>query len=264
MLTNVTFDHDEYLAYLESEEWAELREKILERDNYVCQGCLEEEATQVHHKTYAHVFEEFAFELISLCERCHARYHGRDKERLSPIARRAAEIDEIRAQEWQSREPTGATPPAVPKEEPLAERVKMLWQAQLENIVLGTLVANPALMAQHRAILDAPPYPRPFLFENRLLPGVIRELLEAGKLTAENVVKKAAPAFKYEFSGVMKNNEPADFTVYLEELTARHKIRELWHERKERKREEQWKKIYDRFKSSLAPEQSDAKENCNS
>jgi 5-methylcytosine-specific restriction endonuclease McrA len=73
----MTFDQDEYEEYLQSAEWAEIRDRVLERDDYICQGCLKEEATQVHHKTYDHVFEEFAFELIALCETCHARFHGR-------------------------------------------------------------------------------------------------------------------------------------------------------------------------------------------
>lgn len=69
---------ERYDSYLSSETWIRRREKILERDNHVCQGCLSRSAAHVHHLTYAHVFEELAFELISLCEQCHKKAHGKD------------------------------------------------------------------------------------------------------------------------------------------------------------------------------------------
>lgn len=76
------FDSEEYDEYLQSDEWAELRDRVLERDDWLCQGCLVNEATQVHHLTYKNVFEEFAWELKSICEDCHRRVHG-----LPPIDR---------------------------------------------------------------------------------------------------------------------------------------------------------------------------------
>ncbi len=65
----------QYADYLASTEWRELAGRVLMRDDYTCQGCLKEPAAVVHHQTYAHVGAEFAFELISLCKRCHARAH---------------------------------------------------------------------------------------------------------------------------------------------------------------------------------------------
>jgi 5-methylcytosine-specific restriction endonuclease McrA len=65
--------YDEYLA---SPEWREKRAKVLKRDGGVCQACLDRSATQVHHQTYAHVGAELLFELISLCDDCHARAHA--------------------------------------------------------------------------------------------------------------------------------------------------------------------------------------------
>lgn len=64
-----------YSEYLLSQEWQAIRDKILKRDNYICQGCLKNEAILVHHLTYAHVGEELLFELISLCEECHKKCH---------------------------------------------------------------------------------------------------------------------------------------------------------------------------------------------
>lgn len=69
-----------YREYLASDAWSELRVKVLERDNYRCQGCLDAMATEVHHTTYAHFGAEFAFELLSLCRPCHERFHAEGEE----------------------------------------------------------------------------------------------------------------------------------------------------------------------------------------
>lgn len=69
---------DRYDDYIEnSPKWQNIRQKVLERDNGKCQGCLINKATQVHHLTYKNVCNEFMFELISICEICHNRYHGK-------------------------------------------------------------------------------------------------------------------------------------------------------------------------------------------
>jgi len=64
---------EKYYEYLRSPEWRAKREKVLQRDKFICQGCLNAEATEVHHLTYDHVFNEFLFELTSLCRECHER-----------------------------------------------------------------------------------------------------------------------------------------------------------------------------------------------
>lgn len=66
----------EYRQYLESADWATMRNRVLERDKHLCQGCLRERATQVHHLSYKNLRREFAFELISVCDTCHERIHG--------------------------------------------------------------------------------------------------------------------------------------------------------------------------------------------
>ena len=65
----------EYHDYLQTAEWALLRERVKRRDK-ICQGCLAAPIENVHHRTYDHVRHEFAFELIGLCRKCHARWHG--------------------------------------------------------------------------------------------------------------------------------------------------------------------------------------------
>lgn len=76
-------NNDRLMAdHLVSAEWAAMRQLVLARDNYLCQGCLKRQATVIHHKTYKSKLAELAFELVSLCEPCHARApsppkHGR-------------------------------------------------------------------------------------------------------------------------------------------------------------------------------------------
>jgi hypothetical protein len=62
---------EKYIPYLKSKEWKVKRLLVLERDNYLCQACLKSKATEVHHLTYKHVFNEPCFELVSICNPCH-------------------------------------------------------------------------------------------------------------------------------------------------------------------------------------------------
>jgi hypothetical protein len=65
----------EYEKYLKTEAWALRRAMVLNRAAGICEGCLGRKATQVHHKTYAHIQDEFMFELIAVCDECHQRLH---------------------------------------------------------------------------------------------------------------------------------------------------------------------------------------------
>ena len=62
---------DDYNEYLKTNQWLEKREIVLKRDNYLCQSCLKEKATQVHHKTGYFRKNEPLFSLVSVCDRCH-------------------------------------------------------------------------------------------------------------------------------------------------------------------------------------------------
>lgn len=64
-----------YDDYLRSDDWKRRAAKILNRANGICEGCLTNPASDVHHLTYAHLGQEFAFELVALCRPCHARVH---------------------------------------------------------------------------------------------------------------------------------------------------------------------------------------------
>lgn len=69
---------DDYREWLRtSPEWHSLRAKVLRRANYVCEGCLEAEARDVHHETYAMGRLPPAMFLHALCRTCHNRMHGK-------------------------------------------------------------------------------------------------------------------------------------------------------------------------------------------
>ena len=72
---------DWYNQYTQSISWRVRRKKTLERDGYRCQACLENEATEVHHLTYAHAGCEPLFDLISVCNNCHEAITEMDRKR---------------------------------------------------------------------------------------------------------------------------------------------------------------------------------------
>ncbi len=73
---------DEYQRYLQSAEWIAKRDLVLEREQRVCEGCRMAPATQAHHTTYAHIGEEFLFELVAVCRSCRDRFHDSDFPRF--------------------------------------------------------------------------------------------------------------------------------------------------------------------------------------
>lgn len=69
----------EYEQYRKTPKWAGLRRKVLTRAKHICEGCGDKPATEVHHLTYEHIFDEFLFELVALCRECHERWHGNEQ-----------------------------------------------------------------------------------------------------------------------------------------------------------------------------------------
>jgi hypothetical protein len=71
----------EYAEFRRTPQWASIRERVLRRANWTCEGCLQFRATQVHHKHYNREFgDEFMFDLIALCRPCHRKLHGIDDQ----------------------------------------------------------------------------------------------------------------------------------------------------------------------------------------
>jgi len=66
---------DKYNDYLRSSSWGARRALVLDRAGDICEGCRQRRATQVHHLTYDHVTNEFLWELVAICNECHARVH---------------------------------------------------------------------------------------------------------------------------------------------------------------------------------------------
>jgi 5-methylcytosine-specific restriction endonuclease McrA len=66
----------DYSNYLRSDKWKAKRLLVLKRDNYLCQACLNNTATDVHHKTYEFVMQEPLFDLVAVCKRCHDHIHS--------------------------------------------------------------------------------------------------------------------------------------------------------------------------------------------
>lgn len=82
-----------YAQQLHDSRWYARREQILDRDNYCCQDCLcgKDRLTphiqlQVHHKTYIDGLMAWEYPdelLITLCSKCHAKYHGHIEDNRS-------------------------------------------------------------------------------------------------------------------------------------------------------------------------------------
>lgn len=70
-----------YDSYLNSQEWFNRRKERLGLDRYTCVIC-KSRATQVHHLSYANIFNEPMSDLQSVCKPCHKRLH-RIKSRLT-------------------------------------------------------------------------------------------------------------------------------------------------------------------------------------
>jgi hypothetical protein len=64
-----------YNLYLQSPQWKIKRAQVLRRAGNICEGCRRQKATQVHHLSYEHVFNEFLWELVAICDDCHERIH---------------------------------------------------------------------------------------------------------------------------------------------------------------------------------------------
>lgn len=80
----------EYELYLQSPEWRERREQLMETVGASCEFCGNEEHLQVHHLSYEDLGQESLQQLAVLCKWCHADWH----EGLLPLLERV--IDDRR------------------------------------------------------------------------------------------------------------------------------------------------------------------------
>jgi len=67
----------EYAVYMETQQWRCQRNEAIVRQQFKCFDCGCEERLQAHHTTYAHLGDEWPEDIEALCDRCHARRHGK-------------------------------------------------------------------------------------------------------------------------------------------------------------------------------------------
>ena len=72
----------DYAEKLKHPKWQKTRLKILERDNFSCQLCMDENSMLViHHKKYLKDSDPWDYPndyLITLCSKCHDKFHGKN------------------------------------------------------------------------------------------------------------------------------------------------------------------------------------------
>lgn len=77
---------DAYNHYLCSQQWQQLRRRVIARDGFLCQNCFRKvtvDNANVHHisyEGYKNTGQTFAFECVTLCRSCHDAYHEREME----------------------------------------------------------------------------------------------------------------------------------------------------------------------------------------
>lgn len=64
-----------YNEYTLSPAWKAKRVLVFKRSAGICEGCGVRPATEVHHRHYNQLGNEFLFDLIALCGGCHSRLH---------------------------------------------------------------------------------------------------------------------------------------------------------------------------------------------
>ena len=63
-----------YLSYLQSPEWQQLRTRAMAHYGGSCVICNSRDNLQVHHRTYERLGQELITDVTVLCDRCHELY----------------------------------------------------------------------------------------------------------------------------------------------------------------------------------------------
>ena len=72
---------DEYNAFLLTDEWKQIRLRVLSRSGPLCESCRVARPVQVHHLTYDYGFAPPLFCLVAVCVACHDRITEMDRKR---------------------------------------------------------------------------------------------------------------------------------------------------------------------------------------
>lgn len=79
----------EKLAYMKTEQWAELKQTRLMIAQYKCECCGSTNRLHLHHVNYERLTQELIEDVAILCEECHNKLHsilGYDRTTLYPIS----------------------------------------------------------------------------------------------------------------------------------------------------------------------------------
>lgn len=76
-----------YREYLNSDYWKTVTKAVKARAGYRCQVCNSEHDLQAHHRRYVNRGQELNHldDLVCLCRRCHALFHGKLSEPVAPL-----------------------------------------------------------------------------------------------------------------------------------------------------------------------------------
>ena len=74
--------YSQYNGYLQSSHWKDIRRQRLAMDGFQCSICGTAKNLDVHHLTYERLGHEDLDDLVSLCKRCHAIVHEKDKKKV--------------------------------------------------------------------------------------------------------------------------------------------------------------------------------------
>ena len=77
-LSDICIFLEEYKPFKGSVLWQQKLRKVMSRNGGMCEGCKEKLITEVHIQSHANDVDddyEFRFELLGLCETCHACWH---------------------------------------------------------------------------------------------------------------------------------------------------------------------------------------------
>lgn len=79
----------EKLAYMQTEQWKQLKQTRLMIAQYKCECCGSANRLHLHHVTYERLTQELIEDVVILCEECHSKLHsilGYDRTTLYPIS----------------------------------------------------------------------------------------------------------------------------------------------------------------------------------
>lgn len=70
----------DYAEYLTTNHWKRVAQEAKDRANWQCALCSSTERLEVHHRHYDNLGHEQPGDLVVLCWRCHAKFHGTFEE----------------------------------------------------------------------------------------------------------------------------------------------------------------------------------------